>query len=362
MSWSLEPINGGELPPGASLTSSGDYSTNFTFTPANNGSFAVRLVATDADGLSDSVDLTIQAANVAPDAEITAITATRIEGEEIVVSATASDPGGANDPLVYEYAVFQNGDETPILTDQGEDLTEIRFTPADEGDYEIRLVVRDDDGGESPVVSQTITIDNADPVIDSFTLPETVTAGETATLTAMVSDAGVNDVLSATIDWGDGVVESTSITGGQINADHIYATEGNYSVTLTIDDGDGGQVTATGSLTVESGVNQFVINGTDGNDQIFVLRWFNRLKVYSSFGGWSSYDINEFDEVVINAGGGNDYIQGSIFLTTPLIVDGGSGSDWFFALLADDGKDKLQGLKSSEIVEELFHDSQPPAN
>ena len=49
-------------------------------------------------------------------------------------------------------------------------------------------------------------------------------------------------MLTATIDWGDGTApETVALVGGRVEASRGFATAGVYDVTITLEDGDGGQ-------------------------------------------------------------------------------------------------------------------------
>ena len=51
--------------------------TSFRFTPDDDGSYEVRLTVSDEDGGSNTTSQTISVANLAPEASIEAISATR---------------------------------------------------------------------------------------------------------------------------------------------------------------------------------------------------------------------------------------------------------------------------------------------
>ena len=89
-----------------------------------------------------------------------------------------------------------------------------------------------------------------------------ITEGAQATLVGKVTDPGVNDVLTVTIDWGDGAGHSTVTvdgTTGLFQATHTYNDRANstavtdvYTASVTAHDNDGASSSpaATASVTV----------------------------------------------------------------------------------------------------------------
>ncbi|MEP0546599.1 MAG: tandem-95 repeat protein, partial [Rhodothermales bacterium] len=113
------------------------------------------------------------------------------------------------------------------------------------------------------VTITAITPDNADPVIASLDGEVEGSEGEVLSFTASASDDDEGDALTYTYDFGDGESQSgvdlTSVT-------HVYDDEGDYVLTLTVDDGNGGTDTATLEVFV-SNVDPTITNldgDTDG--------------------------------------------------------------------------------------------------
>jgi PKD repeat protein len=161
---------------------------------------------------------------------------TAVEGSAIAFNGGASDPDG--DPLTYEWDFDYDGttfnvDATGINTNH---------TYADEGSYTVALRVKDDRGGED-TDSVMVTVTNAPPIAAATANPNPVPEGTAVAFNAGGStDPGSTDTLSYNWDFGDGT------TANGINVNHVYADEGDYTVTLLVDDGDGG--TDSESLTV----------------------------------------------------------------------------------------------------------------
>ena len=120
----------------------------------------VTVTADDGKGGVGVATFQVQADNAAPAPSIDAISAARVAGTPVDVTASAVDPAGANDTLTYVYEVSKNG--STFANGSGVDLTGFRFTPDQNGSYEIAVTVSDEDGG-SAVVRQTITVETTVP-------------------------------------------------------------------------------------------------------------------------------------------------------------------------------------------------------
>ncbi|WP_416350892.1 PKD domain-containing protein [Rivularia sp. UHCC 0363] len=206
-----------------------------THTYATPGTYNVTLTITDSDGAATQDILTVTVNNAAP--TITELTGdTNInEGDTATFSANATDAG--NDNLTYTWN-FGDGAESQVGK-----IVNHKFV--DNGTYTVTVTVEDTNGA-STQQTLTVQVDNVAPTITEITGDTVINEGDTANYTATVTDPG-DDKLTYSWNFGDG---STPKTGE--NVSHIFTDDGIYTVTLTVEDGDGGIATETITVTVNN--------------------------------------------------------------------------------------------------------------
>ena len=179
-----------------------------------------------------------------------------VEGGSVTPSGSFQTvaPGVPVPALIYEYT-WDFGDFTSVGPENlGEivaNLNQIGATAlahayGDDGQSVVTLTVNAFEGTRLATAdsdSFTVTITNANPIVEAGG-NRSVTEGGTASLNpATFTDAGAADTHTATIDWGDntslaaGVVDQAAST---VSGDHVYADDGDYTVTVTVRDDDGG--------------------------------------------------------------------------------------------------------------------------
>ena len=197
----------------------------------DNGTFTVSLLLQDEDGGSVSTSANVAVANVDPQIANVVIPATGGEGMVLPMSASAVDAAG--EVLTFDWDYGDGNADTYVLA-QGASNSATTHAYDDEGTYNITLIVTDDDGGFDVFNQSVITVANLDPVVSSFTVPSG-NEGDVLSFEVVASDAP-GDPLTYQWNFGDG----TTATGD--TATHIFTDNGNFTVTMTIqDDGEGGE-------------------------------------------------------------------------------------------------------------------------
>lgn len=133
-------------------------------------------------------------------------------------------------------------------------------------------------GAPSDVSSVGAAVRNVAPVLASPVVTPMIVAGGAATLASLFSDPGVFDRFGVDVDWGDGSRDHQDLPAGsnQLSGSHVYAQTGQFTVTLTLSDADGGRAMHTLPLEVIAPVTpavaRFVVD--DGSAQRSMVREF----------------------------------------------------------------------------------------
>jgi PKD repeat protein len=239
-------------------------------TYAEDGTYALTLTVDDGGGQAVVNSSVVNIANLPP--EVSAgLDDSVAEGTAYPFTGSATDV--AADTLVY---CWRFGDGTPEVCEQSP-----RHTFADDGEYAVTLTVTDDDGGEGTDMVR-ITVTNVAPTADAG--PDLDGAeGSAIQFDGTATDAG-NDELISCWDFGDG-----SDVVCEDDPTHTYTQEGQYTVTLTVTDDDGGRgsdalvvdiantrpmVDAGPDVTLpEGGTVAFTGTAVDPSDDVLTYCW-----------------------------------------------------------------------------------------
>jgi len=209
-----------------------------THTYPDNDTYSVVLTVTDDNGATSSDTLAVTVANVAPNAVLNANPTIAFEGGAVLFDGSSSTDPGINDTLSYQWDF---GDGSPVTIG-----SIISHTYLADGVYTATLTVTDDDGA-SDIASTSVSIQNANPVAVANVTPSPAYEGMQVSFDASGSSDPGNDPLTYQWDFGDG---SASAAG--IIANHIYADDGDYSVTLTVTDDNGASDSISLLVTIEN--------------------------------------------------------------------------------------------------------------
>jgi len=156
----------------------------------------------------------------------------------------------------------------------------LSHTYADSGNYLVRVVVSDEAGNIGHAV-QTLIVTNVKPTLNDLTGDATGVRGQLRTINLSADDISPADRQAGfryQINWGDNT-DLDSVPTGSTSAQHAFAVEGTYTVTVTAFDKDNTASDArTFTITIvpaelqadpaDSSRTALVVGGTGGNDNI----------------------------------------------------------------------------------------------
>ena len=186
-----------------------------------------------------SADLTVL--NVAPEADLTNTTqapgAPVNEGDSVTISfANQSDASSADESAGFLYSYDFNNDGIFEITDSTESTVAAPLGLInDAGTRTVRGVIKDKDGGETEVFTGVRVLEVAPSL--NIGGADSSQEGEVYTLNLSADDPGNDTITRWTIHWGDGTSESVNTPTAAV--DHIFADDGELTITVTAQDEDG---------------------------------------------------------------------------------------------------------------------------
>jgi PKD domain-containing protein/putative Ig domain-containing protein/parallel beta helix pectate lyase-like protein/Big-like domain-containing protein len=231
------------LAPGAPAGATIDSATGlFTWTPTEvqgPGSYAATFVVSDNGfprlGDSKTISITVNEVNTAP--ALASISDQAIaEGKTLAFTVTATDVDSPAQNLTYRLAPGAPAGAAINPTTGA-------FTwLANDGPLIAPITIRVTDNGSPPQsVSRTfsVTVSNVPPAVSAGGDASLVRGGIFAR-NGTFSDPGA-DAWTAAVDYGDGSgVQPLVLNGKAFVLNHVYTTAGTFTVTVTVQDDDGG--------------------------------------------------------------------------------------------------------------------------
>ncbi|MBV70797.1 MAG: hypothetical protein CMH52_05555 [Myxococcales bacterium] len=229
-----------------------------THTYAEDGVYTVTLRVVDEDSAA-IVTQVVTVEDAQPEAQFEinypGLERTIAEGVDLLFNAAGSRAGSVTDPI--EEFVWDFGDGTTRTLERNQPGVTHKW--ADEGAYEVRLTVIDDDGSESSLM-RIVEVTNRAPTVQLQADSNQVDIGENVLFVALSGDAPADDGarIVALIDDVEGDLPPALVRwemgdGSVIEAgSHRYAFNslGQKTVRVTVDDGDGGSTDAEIVLNV----------------------------------------------------------------------------------------------------------------
>jgi hypothetical protein len=212
---------------------------------ADDGTVPVRAVVIDKDGGSRASTTTVTVDNVAPTGTLSGDSVD--EGSPATVTfSDQADPSQADVAAGFTYEYDLDGDGT--FEPGGASLTlPEELTEDGPAELDITAAIIDRDGGRSEYATK-VTVANIAPTA-TVTGPEAVASSGVVALEVTLDDPSPTDMLSATIEWGDGTTDT--VTGrGPHTLEHTYGRAGDFTIRVVASDGRDSGAPATKALTV----------------------------------------------------------------------------------------------------------------
>ncbi|MBN4064828.1 hypothetical protein JYU04_03735 [Dehalococcoides mccartyi] len=226
---------------------------------SDEGTYLVTVTVSDDEGAVSSDSFEVSVENVAPvldsssdqfvdEGDLVNLSPATFNDAGTVDTHTATIDWGDGSTLeVVSTAESPFGPPGSISGVDGEIFGDHAY--ADEGTYRVDLAVHDSDGG-SDSNSFWVTVENVAPSV-SGTFDSAIDEGDTAGGSGSFIDPGVDDVWTATVDYGDGAgPEALALSAGAFVLSHVYNQNGTFNVVVEVGDGDGGTGVWTSSLVV----------------------------------------------------------------------------------------------------------------
>ncbi len=239
---------------------------DFTFTPDDNGTYAVSLTVSDDSGLQALTDtsLTLTVENVPPTAGVSGPTSGNL-GQTLTFTLTATDPSPVDAAAGFTYNIDWNNDgvvdQTIAATANNGAGVSVDHAFTQPGPNTFSVTATDKDNGTSAPVTYTVTVTNGAAVVNG----NLIVAGGFGNDTIVINPKGKPTATNATLQVRLNGQSLGTFTG--VNSITVYALDGNDNVQIA----GSIKVAATvlggaGNDRIKGGAGADVLVGGDGND------------------------------------------------------------------------------------------------
>ncbi len=221
--------------------------SSFSFTPDDNGTYVVNMIATDKDGDAGSDQKTITVNNVNPSPSISGPTS-GTTNQALNFTGTFTDPGTAD---THTRAWTAKLGSSVVATGSGASFS---FTPNSAGTYTVSYTVTDDDNGAGTSTTSVVVTNPAPP-------PPVVGGAVDSNGNLVVTGSNGSDAITVT----------RNSAGASVLTINGTTTTFTHSGRIIVNAGDGIDVIAIGSTVtktaeVHGGAGADLIRGGGGND------------------------------------------------------------------------------------------------
>ena len=173
------------------------------------------------------------------------------EGSAVALSGSVTPSDGATTTWTAVAGAGVDAGATCTFGDASALATSVTCT--DDGSWTVTLTA-DDPGPDSPVANDLILRSPTRIRRSTSRAPAdgaVVPAGSSVAVTATVADAGSNDPLTCSIDWGNTTVTAGSIAAGVCTGSHAYTSPGPFTIKVGAADDDAGSGSDTVGIVVD---------------------------------------------------------------------------------------------------------------
>ena len=215
-----------------------------TFTPDDNGAYAVSLSVTDSSGAVTTALTQIAVTNVAPSVTINNAPPLAPTGTFIFLTSTVTDPSSADTLVGFSYAWTLTSNGNPFMSGAAANFS---FVATGDTTYGVTLTVGDKDGGKTTATAKIVS--DAAPVIVSgpTAIPNPGIVGQAVNFSCTATDG---DAVTWVWDFGDGTGDNSNSN----TVNHIFTIPATFIITVTSTDATGHATSKSLALPVISSV------------------------------------------------------------------------------------------------------------
>ncbi|MGH1489178.1 MAG: PKD domain-containing protein [Acidimicrobiales bacterium] len=236
------------------------FTFGHTFDRFVAGPVNIQFTVTDGDG--ESTSRNVRTEFVSSSLEVEPLPTVIKEGQEFTLAGTHLTPAGFG-PFDVTIDWGDGTTDSEVATEAIPSF-DVQHTYADEsapGGYQVTVTsvnglgltntwtVRRIVGNLPPSIDIESVVDEAGADLIGGANP--AVTGSPVSLTGTVSDPGLADALTVSIDWGENELLTAEPTTGPFGGTHTFTNAGEFTVTVTAADDDGGRTVATVQIVVE---------------------------------------------------------------------------------------------------------------
>ena len=227
---------------------------------AGAGTFTATIVVSDDDGGVGTTSFVVTVLAPPPMVEA-GEDLVGLEGATLTGTAWSWEPTGYPMTTTINYG---DGSAPVVVAPDFAGAIQLSHAYADDGAYAVTVTVTSDAGETSDQV--VAVVENVSPVLS---LPDAAALGVLEPLgrLGVFADPG-KDTWTVTADWGDGAGEDLPFSQQKVfGLDHAYAMPGEYTVSVTVTDDDGGAASGSFQVLVTAPPPSLEVAGSGVSDE-----------------------------------------------------------------------------------------------